>query len=421
MAAPSDIASGDAFLSAAGEKLADLGAQQMRLERSVINLIASDNALPRKFAEYPPYPGHIIQEGLVGARPFAGAALHDEIERLAAAIACRVFSAEHANLQPHSCSQANQAVYHALLKPGDPVLALGFRDGGHLTHGLGINFSGRLYRFSYYHTGADGLIDYENAEALARSLQPKLIVCGSSSYPRWYNGERLRAISDLCGAVLMFDLSHEAGLIAGGALSNLVPLADVATMSLDKTLRGPFGGMILCKKALAGRVDRAVHPGTQSSFPIRRLTDSAAALIASQTPDFAAYARNTVETARVLGSALAARGAVLLTGGTDKHYVVVDTFRSYGISGAKAERALEGVDMLSSRQTLPDDASQRSNAASGLRLGAAWISSRGYLAKEAHAVAGLVHDTLTGARRRSDIREQVRALAGRARTLDVWR
>lgn len=194
------------------------GTQLINYERKVINLIASDNARPQEALNNPPYPGYMIQEGLLGKRPFAGAELHDKIEAIAARAACQVFGAEHANLQPHSCSQANQAAYHAILTPGDNVLALGFRAGGHLTHGLKLNFSGRAYNFIFYETTPNGLIDYDSAAKLAEEFSPKLIICGSSAYPRLFDAERLRAITDRVGARLMFDLSHEAGLIAAGVI-----------------------------------------------------------------------------------------------------------------------------------------------------------------------------------------------------------
>jgi glycine hydroxymethyltransferase len=417
MIAQAEQADGEiSYWKTASEALRDLGRRQILLERSVINLIASDNALPNLHLDSPPYPGNIIQEGIAGARPFAGARFHDEIERLAANIAKKIFSADHANLQPHSCSQANQAVYHALLKPGDSVLALGFRAGGHLTHGLNVNFSGRHYSFRFYGLGADGLIDYDAAHALAQEQSPKLIVCGSSSYPRWYDGERLRRIADACSARLMFDLSHEAGLVAGGVLPNIVPYADAVTMSLDKTLRGPFGGLILCRSELADSIDRAVHPGTQSSFPIRKLTESAVALLASQTPEFALYARSAVANARALAISLENRGVRLVTGGSDKHYIVADVARCYGISGTEAERKLERIGILSNRQTLPQDV----RGSSGLRLGTAWIASRGYTEPDARLLADLIDDALRAGRPEADLQRDIEALVTRERANDVW-
>jgi glycine hydroxymethyltransferase len=403
--------------------LAELGDRQWREEHETIDLIASDNAFPLASAPSPPYVGHAIQEGLVDRRPFAGARTHDDIERLAAAIACDVFGAEHANLQPHSCSQANQAVYHALLRPGDAVCALDFRAGGHLTHGLKINFSGRTYRFHHYGLGADERIDYEAAQRLAGDVRPKLIVCGSSSYPRLFQAERLRAIADSVGARLMFDLSHEAGLIAGAAVPNPVAVADVVTMSLDKTLRGPFGAMVLCRAELAERIDRAVHPGVQSSFPIRRLVDSAHALLLTQTTSFREYARAAVANSRLLGSQLLEAGVRLATGGTDKHYTVADTATAFRLSGVQAEGRLERVGILANRQSLPWDLSPRINECSGIRLGTAWATSRGYTAGDFVELACIIVDALRSATPEAELglRRRVSELVGLDRPGDVWR
>lgn len=400
-----------------------MGAEQSAYERAVINLIASDNARPRIQAVDRFYDGDMIQEGVRGERPFAGAALHDEIEAFAEQLACDVFKAEHANLQPHSCSQANQAVYHALLQSGDPVLALGFKAGGHLTHGLKVNFSGRFYRFTFYGTDAEGLIDYSGARALALSVRPKLIVCGSSSYPRLFDAERLRCIADEVGAKLMLDLSHEAGLIAGGVISNPVPFADVATMSLDKTLRGPFGGLILSRSHLATNINRAVHPGTQSSFPIRKLIEAAHALILTRTAWFRLYAQAVLDNAKTLERCLSTSGAELVTGGTDKHYLVLDVEQSFGLSGVDAERRLESINILTSRQTLPRERTNRAAGSSGIRLGTAWATSRGYLVSEFEEIARLILVALSG---RSDD-SQLNSLAHRVGELvrlerpgDVW-
>ena len=403
--------------------LAELGARQWQKERETIDLIASDNAFPLACAANPPYVGHAIQEGLVDRRPFAGARTHDDIERLAASIACEVFGAQHANLQPHSCSQANQAVYHALLSPGDSVCALDFRAGGHLTHGLKINFSGRTYDFHHYGLGSDERIDYESAQKLAHTVRPKLIVCGSSSYPRLFEAERLRAIADSVEARLMFDLSHEAGLIAGAAVPNPVAVADVVTMSLDKTLRGPFGAMVLCRAELAERIDRSVHPGVQSSFPIRRLVDSAHALLLTQTSSFREYARAAVANSRLLASQLINAGVRLATGGTDKHYTVADTRTAFRLSGVEAEGKLERVGVLVNRQSLPWDLSQRINECSGIRLGTAWATSRGYAASDFIELASIIVDVLRCSTPEAELvlRRRVSELAGLDRAGDVWR
>jgi glycine hydroxymethyltransferase len=403
------------------EHLKSLCSQQWKYENSVINLIASDNACDLDLGLFQDYPAHIIQEGLLGDRPFAGARLHDELESYAAQLACEVFEADHANIQPHSCSQANQAAYQALLQPGDRVLALGFKAGGHLTHGLKINFSGRAYDFAFYGLDSNGIIDYESLASQVIDFQPKLVVCGSSSYPRRYDVDRLRDAADSVGAYLMLDLSHEAGLIAGGAYPNPVPQADVVTMSLDKTLRGPFGGMILCKSSLAKKIDSAVHPGVQSSFPIRKLISAAHSLILTKTPEFGEYAERVIKSAQEIANVFTKKEIPILTDGTDKHYVVVDVEKGFGCNGMQAETLLEEIGILSSRQVLPRDESARSNQASGLRIATAWISSRGYQSDEAREVATLVTDYLSGAMSPVEAQRHVSRLASLPRTTDIWR
>ena len=404
-------------------ELRECGAQLANYERKVINLIASDNAYPSTLSYSPPYEGYMIQEGLLRNRPFAGAALHDEMEEIGVRAACHVFGAEHANLQPHSCSQANQAAYHALLKRGDSVLALGFQAGGHLTHGLKINFSGRAYNFAFYGTTSDGTIDYDSAEKMAQEHSPKLIICGSSSYPRLFDSERLRSIADSVGAYLMFDLSHEAGLIAGKAIPNPVPLADVVTLSMDKTLRGPFGGLILCKEYLASAIDKAVHPGTQSSFSVRKISDTAHALILTQGQEFREYADNVLLNAKVMEKRFSQYPNLLLTGGTDKHYVILDVKNTFGMTGADAEQRLEKIGVLSSRQTIPSDKSNRMAGTGGLRLGTAWATSRGYREPDFVEITNIICEALSSENDPailSVLSEKVASLALCTRANDVW-
>src|SRR3990167_2802886 len=404
-------------------ELHQYGAQLTAYECKVINLIASDNAIPSEISNNPPYQGYMIQEGLLEKRPFAGAELHDKIEAIAARAACQVFQADHANLQPHSCSQANQAVYHAVLTQGDSVLALGFKAGGHLTHGLKLNFSGRAYHFEFYGTADNGLIDYDSAADLAKKMSPKLIVCGSSAYPRLFDAQRLRSIADDVVARLMFDLSHEAGLIAAGVIPNQIPLADVATMSLDKTLRGPFGGTILCRQDLASAIDKAVHPGTQSSFSVRKIADAANALILTQEHNFRDYAQNVLINEKQLANGFARYPGILLTGGTDKHYVVLDVMKAFGINGAAAEQRLEKVGILTSRQTLPSDTSPKMAEANGLRLGTAWATSRGYRALDFKEIVEIICDTLSANDDQSKfliLADRVNALVVQERSADVW-
>jgi glycine hydroxymethyltransferase len=401
--------------------LFDIGNQMINYEYSVINLIASDNAFPKYVANNPVYTGYIIQEGLVGKRPFAGAKLHDIIEKTANDIACKVFEAEHANLQPHSCSQANQAVYHALLSTGDTVLSLDFQSGGHLTHGLKYNFSGRHYNFYNYGVTESGKIDYDEAQKIALEKKPKLIVCGSSSYPRLFDASRLREIADSVNAKLMFDLSHEAGLIAGGSIPNIVNIGDVVTMSSDKTLRGPFGGIILCKKELAKSVDKAVHPGTQSSFSIRKIANTAQSLVMTQLSDFRKYAHDVLGNAKVFEQAF--QSDFIFTKGTDKHYIVLNVKDSFGLTGTEAEERLEQIGILSNRQSIPTDTSRKMSDASGIRLGTVWATSRGYGVSDFKEISKIINEALSGRdeeKKLSNLRNRVKALTSKIRSNDVW-
>ncbi|SDP96922.1 serine hydroxymethyltransferase [Actinopolyspora xinjiangensis] len=396
------------------------GARQQTYERSVVNLIASDNIVPGWRANNLPYLGDMVQEGIVRKRPFAGAGIHDELELLAGEIACKVFGVDHAILQSHSCSQANQAVYHALLRPGDRVLALRFRAGGHLTHGMRTNFSGRAYEFEFYGVDQFGGIDYDALREHALRFQPKLVICGSSSYPWRYDIARLRAVCDEVGAALMLDLSHEAGLIAGGAFDCDLGMADVVTMSLDKTLRGPHGAAVLCRAELAERMDSAVHPGTQSSFPLRRVTDAAAALLESQTAAFTEYTSRCLALSRHLAEQFRAIDPDSVIGGGDKHYLLLDTKRAFGLDGHAAEVALESVGVLSNRQSLPTNDTDRLKDAGGLRIGTAWLASCGYDEQDTEPLA----DVITAVLRGTDPEKCARAvhdLISRERPLDVRR
>ncbi|MBK7737538.1 MAG: serine hydroxymethyltransferase [Saprospiraceae bacterium] len=398
-----------------------LGNDIVEYEHSVINLIASDNAMPRSLSDNPIYSGNIIQEGLIGNRPFAGAKLHDEVEKIACDIACEVFKAEHANLQPHSCSQANQAAYHALLTPGDIVMSLDFRSGGHLTHGLKYNFSGRHFSFINYGVTKEGIIDYQEAEKIALEKRPKLIVCGSSSYPRLFDAQYLRRIADSVNAFLMFDLSHEAGLIAGGVIPNIVGIADVVTMSTDKTLRGPFGGIILCKKEFAESIDKAVHPGTQSSFPIRKITNTAQSLVLTQLADFKHYAQSVLINAKILERGF--QSNFLFTYGTDKHYIVINVKDAFGLTGFEAENRLERIGVLTNRQSIPTDLSRRMSEANGLRIGTAWATSRGYDSSDFKEISKIINMVLSSSFQESKLLEifnYIKVLINKERYNDAW-
>lgn len=402
------------------DELFEYGSKQSLYERSAINLIASDNAYPVSWTHNSPYKGHMIQEGRVGARPFAGAKYHDAIEYLAVEAAKEVFAADHANVQPHSCSQANQAAYHALLKPGDRMLSLGFSAGGHLTHGQSYNFSGRTYESDFFGLDSKEQIDYEAMVKKASEFHPKIIVCGSSAYPRMYDVEKLREVADEIGAYLMLDLSHEAGLIAGAAVTNPVPIADVCTMSLDKTLRGPFGGIILCKSEFKKKIESAVHPGTQSSFSVRRISDSAHAILLTQSDEFKQYARSLLQNAKAMEQVFLENGFELVAGGTEKHYTIVKLRPSTELSGVDAEKLLERSSILVNRQTIPRDESASMNKATGIRVGCSWITSRGFTREEAVRTASLICSVLMREIAPEDCREKVTALLAVRRASDVW-
>ncbi|AZF21181.1 serine hydroxymethyltransferase [Pseudomonas sp. R3-52-08] len=398
--------------------------KQNDYEYTFIDLIASDNAKPRRKTTGALYlEGEMVQEGIVNRRPYAGALYHDEIEIIANKLACTIFGAEYANLQPHSCSQANQAVYFGLLENGDRILSLDFKSGGHLTHGRKSNFSGRLYDFYYYGTTDVGNIDYDNLLSIALDIKPHLLLCGSSAYPRNYDYQKLRAIADKVGAYLMCDIAHEAGLISVGALENPVPIADVVTMSLDKTMRGVSSAIILCKSYLSSKIDKGVHPGTQSSFPIRRLADTASTLLATQSEEFRLYAFQTLKNAKVLERVLLNRGIKIVTGGTDKHLLVLDLERTNRMKGARAEKLLEEIGLLTNRQMVPLDTTNKFDDAGGLRLGTAWATSRGYDEIDFEVLANIIADVLLCGDDFGMIesaKSRVGELLGQYRINDVW-
>lgn len=406
----------DAIIS----KLKNIADRQYTYDHSIINLIASDNASPLDYSRLDCYDTISVQEGNAGQRPFAGAVLHDEVEAYVRQVACIAFGAEHANIQPHSCSQANEAVYSAFLEPGDRVLALSYLSGGHLTHGMRMNFSGRNYEFHHFKLGANEQIDYGQVATMATRLHPKLIMCGASAYPRCYRYEALRAAADSVGARLVFDISHEAGLILGGAFPSPVGCADAVTLSMDKTLRGRHGGMILARKADAKRIDHAVHPGVQSSFAVRKLYDAGLALAQATTSEFREYASRTVAMARRCADLanMVAPGCVV-AGGTDKHYLIIDVFKAFNMMGTEAERLLEQAGVLSNRQATPRDSTSKIRDARGVRLGFAWMASRGFSVADLDILFPAINECLSS-RDVSGLSRAVTTLLRLKRPLDVW-
>lgn len=365
---------------------------QDEYDLKTINLIAPASPTPPKYINIPLRHADIA-EGLLGNRPYAGAEGFNRIEKIACDVACNLFGAEHANVQPHSVSQANQAVYQGLLENGDRVLAMRFDAGGHLTHGMRKNFSGRFFNFDFYGLDEKGLLNYEEVERKAKDFKPRMIVCGASSYPRIIDFERLASIAKSVDAYLMADLSHPAGLIIGGLFPEPFPHCDVVTLTPDKTMLGPHGGIILTKEKFKDIIDKAVHPGVQSSIPLRRIYETATCLIESGKPWFKDLMSRIIKNTKAFEKVFSEYPNLMVTGGSDTHLMVIDTLNTFGLTGKDAEGLLESMGILTNRQVIPNE-TQKPYIASGLRLGTTWITARGYSAQEAESVARVILENL---------------------------
>jgi glycine hydroxymethyltransferase len=347
-----------------------------------LNLIASENYASQAVLEC--LASHLnvkYAEGYPHARYYQGVGLVDDIEQLAIDRAKQLFGAEHANVQPYSGSPANMAVYFALLEPGDTVLGMELSQGGHLTHGSPVSFSGKLFNFVHY--GVDlksELIDYDNVARLAREHKPKLIVAGASAYSRIIDWQRFREIADSVGALFMADIAHIAGLIAAGVHPSPVPYADVVTTTTHKSLRGPRGALILSKQAVAKDIDRSVFPGIQGGPHLAAIAAKAVCFLEAQQPDFRDYQQHVVDNARALADGLVRGGMQVVSGGTDNHLLVVKLLdREY--SGKTLARALESAGIISSMSTVPGE-TRKPAVTSGVRFGTPAITTRG--ANESH-------------------------------------
>ena len=362
-------------------------------QRRGIELIASENVVSEAVLLA---TGTILTnkyaEGYPGRRYYGGCQCVDEVERIAIRRACELFGANYANVQPHSGSQANTAVYVALLEAGDTVLGMNLAHGGHLTHGSKVNFSGKYYNFvSYGVDVATGCIDYDQVERLAREYTPKLIVAGASAYPREIDFERMAQIAHSVGAYLMVDMAHIAGLVAAGLHMSPVPYADVVTTTTHKTLRGPRGGLILCNdEEIAKKIDKAIFPGIQGGPLLHVIAAKAVCFGEALTPAFKDYQTRLLENNKVLAEALLEEGFDLVSGGTDNHLSLID-LRPMDITGRDMEIRLDEVGITVNKNAIPDDP-QKPNITSGIRVGTAAVTSRGFGADEMKLIAGWIAD-----------------------------
>ncbi len=396
--------------------------QQDRYDLDTINLIAPASPTPMKYFYNLPLKHNAIAEGLLENRPYAGVEGFNRIEKIAAEAACELFGAEHANVQPHSVSQANQAVYQALLNYGDRALSMRFDAGGHLTHGMSRNFSGIFYNFDFYGVNEDGWLDYEEVKRKAQEFKPKLIVCGASSYPRIIEFDKLEMIAKETGAYLMADLSHPAGLIVADRFPRPFPHCDVVTLTLDKTMLGPHGGIVLCKNELSQRIDKAIHPGVQSSVPVRRIYQIAQCLIDSSSPWFKDYIDRVIRNMKVFEQKFNQYPGLIITGGSDTHLMVLNTYKVFGLTGKEAEGILENLGILTNRQVVPGE-TLKPYIASGIRLGTSWITARGYSEEETGIIADIILQSLadsTNTSLQEKSKSKLKELLGIKRRNDVW-
>lgn len=373
-------------------------------QQETINLIASENYASEAVLEAQgSFLTYKYAEGYPGRRYYGGCENMDFIEELAIRRARELFHAEHANVQPHSGSQANMAVYLAMLEYGDTVMSMSLAHGGHITHGSPVSFSGRSYRFVHYEVNRETeRIDYSEVERLAREHKPKLIVTGATAYPRVIDFERFRRIADAVGARLMVDMAHIAGMVAVGLHPSPVPYADVVTSTTHKTLRGTSGGIILCTGELARAIDTAVFPVMQGKPLMHAVAAKAVALYEAMQPDFLTYQQAVLENAQTLAAELQQLGLRLVSGGTDNHLILID-LTATGVTGREAEVALESAGIIINRNAVPFD-TRPPLITSGIRLGTPAVTSRGFGSEEMKRIAGLICRVINSIGSQDDIK-----------------
>ncbi len=388
--------------------------QEVNRQRSKIELIASENFVSEAVLEAVGTPlTNKYAEGYPGRRYYGGCEFVDVAESLAIERAKQLFGAEHANVQPHAGAQANTAVYFAMLEPGDTILGMDLAHGGHLTHGMLKNVSGRIYHAEAYQVTHDTCtIDYDAVLEIARRTRPKMIVAGASAYPRVIDFARFREIADDVGAYLFVDMAHIAGLIAAGLHPSPVPYADFVTTTTHKTLRGPRGGMILCKAQYAKAIDSAVFPGQQGGPLMHVIAAKAVAFKEALQPEFKAYSQRILDNAQALASGLVRRGINLVSGGTDNHLMLVD-LRGTGVTGKAMQLRLDEVNITCNKNGIPYDP-EKPTITSGIRLGTPAVTTRGMTPADMDEIAGLITLTLNEfATKQDEIKARVAALTSR--------
>ena len=361
--------------------------KELKRQQRNLELIASENIVsPAVMAAMGSILTNKYAEGYPGKRYYGGCEFVDIVEDIARKRACELFGAEHANVQPHSGAQANMAVYFAFLKPGDTVMGMNLSEGGHLTHGSPVNMSGSYYNFVEYGVDAEThRIDYDKLQVQAKEVKPKMIVAGASAYARIIDFKRLREIADEVGAMLMVDMAHIAGLVAAGVHPNPVEWADIVTTTTHKTLRGPRGGLILCKEEYAKAIDKAIFPGIQGGPLMHVIAGKAVCLGEALKPEFKEYGKKVVENAQALANGLTKRGVKLVSGGTDNHLMLID-LSGTELTGKELERRLDEVYITANKNTVPNE--QRSPfVTSGVRLGTPAVTTRGLTVEDMDQVA----------------------------------
>jgi glycine hydroxymethyltransferase len=387
---------------------------EIRRQHEGLEMIASENFVSRAVLEA---AGSVFTnkyaEGYPGRRYYGGCEYADVVENLARDRAKQIFGAEHANVQPHSGSQANAAAYAAILQPGDTILGLDLAMGGHLTHGHKLNFSGKLYHVVSYGVRKDTeTIDYDQLEQIAVREKPKVIIGGGSAYPRFFDFARMREIADKAGALLLVDMAHFAGLVAGGAHPSPVPHAQIVTTTTHKTLRGPRAGMILCRQELGAAIDKTVFPGQQGGPLVHIIAAKAVAFREALQPEFRNYAAQIVANAKVLAETLAEHGYRIISGGTDTHLMLVDVFGK-GMLGSEAESALGEAGITVNKNAIPFDTNPPLKP-SGIRIGTPALTTRGMKEREMRTIGGWIADALdhrSDSGRLARIRGQVQEMA----------